>query len=185
MGKIMTPQEYTAAVSQALAGVDPEQMQRLLALLQCARANRRHVFLCGNGGSAANAAHFAQDLAAVGVKAISLSESPARLTCVANDYRYDLVFVKQLELMAEPGDVLIAISASGTSPNIVRAILYACGKIMFGITGQHGGHMNSFCPRCLCVPSDDPGIVESVHLAVFHWVTHELRCSALRLPTSK
>jgi len=92
-----------------------------MTLVEAIRKAKR-VYLCGNGGSAANAMHIANDLVSVGVRAHALTADVSTLTAIANDYGYEQVFARQLSVYAEPGDVLIALSGSGKSPNILKAV---------------------------------------------------------------
>lgn len=92
-----------------------------MTLVEAIRKAKR-VYLCGNGGSAANAMHIANDLVSVGIRAYALTADVSTLTAIANDYGYEEVFARQLSVYAEPGDVLIALSGSGKSPNILKAV---------------------------------------------------------------
>jgi D-sedoheptulose 7-phosphate isomerase len=95
---------------------------------------------------------------------------------IANDLSYEHVFVEQLKNLASPGDLLIAISGSGNSPNVLRAVAWASanGLATYGITGFSGGKLKAQAQHGLHVPIDDMGIVESIHLTVFHWVIDDL-----------
>ncbi|MBY0336013.1 MAG: SIS domain-containing protein [Acetobacteraceae bacterium] len=132
--------------------------------------------VCGNGGSAADAEHIVGEL--VGrflkdrraIRAISLSSNPAVLTAWANDHSYEDVFARQVEAHAEAGAVLMGISTSGNSPNVVRAMAAAraAGMITIGLTGDGGGRMAALCDHLLAVPSlSTPGI-QQVHLCLYH-----------------
>ncbi len=164
----------------------PEQAERLVALLLRAFDAERTVFLIGNGGSAANASHFAQDLAkgtAPGLeaprrlRALSLADNVGFLTALANDVGYERVFEQQLRTLARPGDLLIAISGSGNSPNVLRAVEWAreAGLLTLGVTGFDGGKLRGMVDHAVHVPCDDMGICETLHAAVFHCAMSGLR----------
>ncbi|MHC4748314.1 MAG: D-sedoheptulose-7-phosphate isomerase [Planctomycetota bacterium] len=97
-------------------------IEQMVEKIKLKRLNRNTVFVCGNGGSASTAEHFANDLFSKGVKAICLNSNVAIITMIANDFGYDYIFEKQLEVYAEPNDLLIVFSCSGKSPNIAHAI---------------------------------------------------------------
>jgi len=136
------------------------------------------VFACGNGGSATQATHFAAEL--VGrfkldrgaLRAFSLSDNPAAVTALANDYTYDDVFARQIDGLARDGDCLFALSTSGNSPNVVRACLSARdrGLKVFGLTGASGGEMAEACDVTLRVSFEDTARVQEVHLMIIHVV---------------
>jgi D-sedoheptulose 7-phosphate isomerase len=165
-----------------LDGVD-----RALALLEDAYRDRRGVWLVGNGGSAATASHMANDLmlgvgkdGAAGLGAVSLAGDPAVLTAIANDAGYERVFDRQIEALAEPGDVLIAITSSGNSENVLRAVECARrrGLHTIGLLGMGGGAVAPLCDAAIVVPSDDPGAIEDAHMALDHLITAYLRAWA-------
>lgn len=177
--------EYFGEIKRALDGALP-QAQAFIDALYGAYLDDRQIFMIGNGGSAANASHFSQDLnkgAVAGLsaskcfRAVSLTDNAAFLTALANDEGYDGVFAGQLKALGRPGDLLVAISVSGNSPNVLRAAGHAGGHGMrvVGITGRSGGRLAELAQECLRVPSDDAGVVETVHSAVFHLAVARLR----------
>jgi D-sedoheptulose 7-phosphate isomerase len=110
---------------------------RIASMIRQRRENRNTIFVCGNGGSATTAEHFTNDLFAKGVKAICLNSNTAIMTMIANDFGYEHVFEKQLEVYAEPNDLLVVFSCSGTSLNIERAIQVGVETIpFFGVDGE-------------------------------------------------
>src|SRR5947208_1035858 len=122
---------YKNELQQAVASLDVDQIRRAIEILADAREHNRRIFVCGNGGSASTASHFATDMvkgASYGRSArfriLALTDSLPTITAYSNDVSYDCVFVEQLKNFAEPGDVLIAISSSGNSPNVLRAVEY-------------------------------------------------------------
>ena len=155
----------------------------VLERLREARRNRRTVFLCGNGGSAANANHFATDLL-FGLdknpgpiwRVVSLSANASLLTCLGNDTGYENVFSKQLEVAGQADDLLIVYSGSGNSPNILRALETARSK---GITslaflGFDGGRAKPLADLCLHFPVNDMQIVEDLHMITSHLLLRSL-----------
>ena len=145
---------------------------------------RRTVFTVGNGGSAATAAHLATDLCksiAVdgqpGVRAVSLADNVALLTAWANDTSYDQSFSGPLRCYLAPGDILIAISASGRSPNVLEAVRAAdsLGAVTIGLSGFGGGVLAQIAQISLVVDAFDYGLVEDVHLSVGHALTAALK----------
>jgi D-sedoheptulose 7-phosphate isomerase len=145
------------------------------ALTSCLRAGGK-VLLCGNGGSAAMAQHLAGELVGrylrerQAIPALALTTDTSILTAVGNDYRFDDVFLRQIEAIADPGDVLIALSTSGSSPNVVLAAQAArCKKVtVLALTGQSGGELAYHADVILRVPSSDTPIVQEAHLAIGH-----------------
>ena len=136
------------------------------------------VLLCGNGGSAADATHLAAEL--VGrfllerepLAAVSLSDNPSSLTCIANDYDFTQVFARQVRALGRPGDVLIAITTSGGSPNVLEAVRAAreTGLTTVGMTGAGGGELAGLTDLCLRAPSDDTPRIQECHMLVGHTV---------------
>ena len=146
------------------------------------------VFVVGNGGSGSNASHFCEDAGKCTVRRedydsdkprlriLSLTDNTPYILAWANDEGFDRVFVEQLKNLAAEGDLLIAISGSGNSPNVLRAVTWANGHGLrtFGCTGFSGGKLRTLANQNLHVPLDDMGIVESIHLTAFHWVVDDL-----------
>ena len=142
--------------------------------------NGETIWTMGNGGSAATASHFAEDLGLASVDAISLCADAPRLTALANDFGYETVFWKQLEILAKPGDMVFILSVSGNSQNVVEAAKWARGNSLStaGFLGKDGGKVKEFLHAPLVIPSDDFGLVESVHLFLCHVISqfiHSLR----------
>lgn len=146
------------------------------------------IFLCGNGGSASMASHFAADLMKTTMvpaqfaharrfRAVSLADNVALMTAWGNDAAYERIFAEQLRNLALPGDVLFAISGSGSSPNVVAAVNAAAelGLTSIGLTGQTGGHLRNNCDICICVDTDAYEHNEPLHSTVFHMITFYLR----------
>lgn len=167
-----------------LRRIDHAAVGRMAHLVFAAWRGRHTVFVCGNGGNAANAAHLATDLVKLTappqgprLRAISLGESLSGLTAVANDLAFDQVFSEQLRAFLSPNDLVIGLSTSGSSPNVLRAIEYAnqAGAVTLGITGL-GGHKLASCARYpLVVDSSSVQQIEDATMVVGHLV-----CLAVR-----
>lgn len=162
-----------------------DQIPAILAVLERARQERRHVFLFGNGGSGSTASHFACDLGKGTIRAdkprfrvLALHDNLPTFSAYANDQGYDRVFAEPLISLSEPGDVAIGFSASGNSPNVLRAleVADARGLETIGFSGFDGGAVKSLSQISLIVPSEHMGQIEDVHLML----THAL-CNALSL----
>ena len=148
------------------------------AALQMARclANGGKILVCGNGGSAADAQHMTGELLGRflmerrSLPAIALTVDTSTLTAVGNDYGYDEVFARQVSGLGKPGDVLVAISTSGNSPNLIRAIEEArkAGMTVIGFTGKGGGKMAGLCDYNLCVTSPKTPLIQEMHEACMH-----------------
>lgn len=171
--------QYAAYLSSLLSAVDFEALGAFAGILMKARADGRTVFLVGNGGSAAAASHMATDLM-LGthsirmrpLRAVSLADNMAVVTALANDKEYAEIFVGQLDKLFQPGDVLVAISASGNSANVVKAVEYvnAHGGTTVGLLGFDGGRLKSLCQLAIVVATEkgEYGPVEDVHVAIDH-----------------
>ena len=172
-----TPDQYIAALSALINSADWSSVDRLIEELSEVRKARKQVFLCGNGGSAANAMHIANDFLygissaeTRGLRVEALSANSSILTCLGNDLGYDDIFSEQLATKANPGDLLIALSGSGNSPNIVKALEVGkkMGVTTAGILGFDGGQ----CKILLDIPIhfhiDDMQLSEDLQLIVGH-----------------
>lgn len=173
---------YLADLQGALSGLDLDAILRIVERLRIARDAGRTIFIAGNGGSAATASHWVNDLAKAtkrsgrrAIRVIGLVDNVSWLTALANDEGYDRVFSGQLENFVEPGDVLAVISASGNSPNVLRAVdaARASGAITVGFVGFDGGQLRERVDECLWVPTPKGayGVVESAHSVACDIVT--------------
>jgi len=143
------------------------------ALTESLRAGNK---LCGNGGSAADAQHIAAELAGRlrlergGLPAIALTVNPSVMTALANDYGYDMVFARQVEALGRKGDVLVGISTSGSSRNVVRALETArtAGLVTVGMVGQDTGPMGGLCDHLVAAPTKDTQRIQEIHIAAGH-----------------
>jgi len=166
--------------------IDIKEVEILTDLLVEAYVKNKFVFVIGNGGSAANASHFAQDLAKgtrlkhdqpKRIKALSLTDNLPFITAQGNDEGYDSIFEQQLRTFAAPGDMVIAISGSGNSPNIIKAIEWANneGLTTIGITGFDGGKLKKIAHHSVNVILNDMCTSESIHSIIFHYIILEMR----------
>jgi D-sedoheptulose 7-phosphate isomerase len=136
----------------------------------------KKIMFCGNGGSAADSQHLSAELVSrlnfdrPGLSAVALTVDTSALTAIGNDYGYENVFARQIEAIGQAGDVLIAISTSGTSKNILKAIEAAKAKGVFviGKTGESGGAMKALCDICLCMPSSRTPNIQEAHMMLGH-----------------
>lgn len=168
---------YVSRLTETLERLPREPVSELGDALLRAYRNDKQVFTLGNGGSASTASHMAADLAKNTIgphmrrfRIASLNENAAIMTALANDIGYEHVFSEQLIEVVRPGDVLVAVSASGNSPNVLRAIEFARGEgaEVIGVLGFDGGRAAQLADVAIVVPSDNYGIVEDVHLMINH-----------------
>lgn len=176
--------EYIEQLKQMLDDLDPKEIERLITVLLDAHKHDKQVFVIGNGGSASAASHMACDLgkgtAIPGrkrMRAISLTDNMAMFSAIANDFGYDNVFLEQLKNIFNPGDVLIGISASGNSPNVVNAMRWVNerGGVTVAIVGFTGGEMKREADICIYFKNNEYGPVEDGHLIINHLVSTYLR----------
>src|SRR5215470_12522845 len=163
---------------QVAAALRPlaSDVDRVVALIARSMAAGGALLVCGNGGSAADAQHIAAELTGrffrdrKPLRAMALHGNTSALTAIGNDYGYEHVFARELSAHARAGDVLLAISTSGNSANILRAIEAARKhKVgVIGLTGESGGKMRSFCDVCLCVPSKSTARIQEMHTTIGH-----------------
>lgn len=174
--------EYLTELDRVLRTLDEDVLQRVVERLCAARDLGGTVFVAGNGGSAATASHWVNDLGKATkvsgrshVRIMSLSDNVSWLTALANDEGYDRVFSGQLENFAGPGDVLVVISASGNSPNLLRAVELANERAMstIALVGFDGGALRSMVDECLWLQTQlgAYGIAESAHSVVLDILT--------------
>src|ERR1700739_885112 len=189
LGTKLDVRPFLERVAGELARIDPKGVRALSdAIYDCYQAGRS-VFLCGNGGSGSNSSHFCEDLgkgtlrredfdndSKKRLRVLSLTDNSPYILAWGNDEGFDRIFVEQLKNLSRPGDLLIAISGSGNSPNVLRAVDWANRNNLktFGCTGFSGGKLRTLAHQNLHVPLDDMGIVESIHLTAFHWIVDNL-----------
>ena len=183
---------YAEETARAVGSVEPVALDKAAAILVEAYTRGATVFACGNGGSAAIANHLQCDhLKAIRTKTdlaprvVSLSTNIELLTAIANDLAYEEVFTYQLQSQASPGDVLIAISSSGRSPNIVRAVNWARGQGLhtIALTGFDGGGARAAAEVSIHVDAANYGIVEDMHQVIMHALAQYIRQSQMSAQT--
>jgi D-sedoheptulose 7-phosphate isomerase len=178
-------ENYFDQITNLLQSINPQEVQSLVDALVDAYEDEQFVFIVGNGGSGANASHLCEDLGKgtlsdfenqKRLKVLSLTDNTSYITAWANDEGYDRVFVEQLKNLAQPGALLIAISGSGNSANVVKAAAYANahGMKTFALVGYDGGKLKTIAHSCLHVLSDNMGAVEAVHGVVLHYLVEAL-----------
>ena len=176
---------YCDYLQKLLSEIDIESVKRVVDSLLEARAKDKTIYFAGNGGSAATASHFAQDMSEVGRKiqgkgfrTQSINDNVSALTAIGNDYGYDQVFAMQIQYRFNPGDVLIVISASGNSPNIIKAVELAKekGGRTVALVGFDGGRLAQVCDQVIHIKSKkgEYGPVEDIHLILNHMIVSYL-----------
>jgi len=181
--------EYLVRLKTEIDRLDQGELRAMADALYEAWENEKFVFIFGNGGSGTTASHMSEDLgkstlherdlndeSKKRLKVLSLTDNAGWIMAVGNDLAYDQIFVQQLMNYGGAGDLVIAISGSGNSPNVINAVEWANrhGLKTFGLTGYGGGKLRQIQQAGLHVPLDDMGMVESIHLAVFHWVLNDV-----------
>jgi len=178
---------YCAGLSKALEGVSRERFEEFIQLLEDAYRHDRQVFFMGNGGSGSTASHFICDLnkgvsygRSKRFRGTSLNDNLATITAYANDVSYEDVFVEQLRNFLEPGDLVVALSGSGNSRNVLKAIDYANsrGAHTVGLCGFDGGKLAAAVRTPVLVPVRDMQIAEDGHMVLLH-VAMQALCARL------
>jgi D-sedoheptulose 7-phosphate isomerase len=162
-------------VAKALPGL-ADAVSSAVEMIYSSLAGGGQLLIAGNGGSAADAQHLAAELTGRFLRerqpfrAFALHVNTSSLTAIGNDYGYEFVFARELSAHARPGDVFLAITTSGNSPNILRAIEAARkGNVtVIGLTGEAGGMMRSACDLCLCIPSKSTARIQEMHITIGH-----------------
>lgn len=189
LGATLAANDYLVRLQNEIERVDQADLQRWADLVYQAWENDRFVFIFGNGGSGTTASHMAEDLgkstlrpedlqdeSKKRLKVLSLTDNAGWIMAVGNDVAYDDIFCQQLMNYGRQGDLVIAISGSGNSPNVLKAVDWANrhGLITFGLTGYSGGKLKQRQQCGLHVDLADMGMVESIHLCLFHWVLNDV-----------
>jgi D-sedoheptulose 7-phosphate isomerase len=181
-------EDHITDMRRVLGEIPSEAVEQVVEVIVQAHREMRHVYIIGNGGSASTASHFACDLSKATIvegrrrlRVTSLTDNLALLTAWANDTSYDMVFAEQLSGLLNPGDVVIAISASGNSPNLLEAMRVArsCGAVTVGLVGFGGGSLKQGVDVAVHVPSHSYGVVEDCHLVLGHAITASTRSALL------
>lgn len=162
-----------------LAAAQKEHAQPIAAaakaIVACLKSGGK-VLICGNGGSAADSQHFAAELAGrfkserKALAAIALTTDTSAITAIGNDYGFERIFSRQVEALGKKGDVLVALSTSGNSPNVLAAIEAAKkqGMAAIGFTGMGGGKMRPMCGTCICIGSQNTPRIQEAHITIIH-----------------
>ncbi len=175
---------YINNLKYSLDKLNPDRVDRIVDILWSAYLDDKQVFIMGNGGSASTASHFACDLSKGTVvenkrrlRVISLNDNMALVTALSNDFSYEEVFKEQLVNLVNPGDIVIALTASGNSPNILRAVEYAKNKgaISIGLIGFDGGQLKAIVDEMIIAESNNYGHIEDIHLALEHIISQCLK----------
>jgi D-sedoheptulose 7-phosphate isomerase len=177
LDKITSIWDEHLTVAKALSRLASD-VSRAVDMIRSSMAAGGQVLIAGNGGSAADAQHIAAELTGRfqrerrPLPALALHTNTSALTAIANDYGYEHVFARELSAHARPGDVLLAISTSGKSPNILRAIEAArqSKAAVIGLTGEPGDQMRMACDLCLCVPSRSTARIQEMHIVIGHTI---------------
>lgn len=180
----MYVKDYFRKLKEGLDQIDLESLGEIIEILLQARERGKQIFIFGNGGSAATASHFANDLnklASTGkakkFKAIALTDNVPLMTAWGNDAEYAEIFAQQLDNLLNEGDIVIGISGSGNSENVIRALELACrkGAITIGLLGFDGGRMKEIVDHYIWFKEAHYGRVEDAHLILEHLISHFLR----------
>ncbi|HTU26080.1 MAG TPA: SIS domain-containing protein [Pirellulales bacterium] len=189
LGATLAHDAYVERLKTELDRTNLAEMQHWADLVYDAWKNGKYLFIFGNGGSGTTASHMAEDLgksllkpedlkdeSKKRLKVLSLTDNQGWILAVGNDVGYDQIFVQQLMNYGSAGDLVLAISGSGNSPNVLAAVDWANrhGLKTFGLTGYNGGKLRTLAQAGLHVPLDDMGMVESIHLCLFHWVLNDV-----------
>ncbi|KAA0579261.1 SIS domain-containing protein [Azospirillum sp. Sh1] len=175
----------TAAIDvlrRTMDSLDPARVEAAVAAVTAALGANKALLVCGNGGSASDAQHITGELVGRflkerrGLKAICLSSNAAVLTAWSNDYSYDSVFARQTEAYGEPGGVLLGISTSGNSRNVIAAFEVAkrLGMTTIAMTGEGGGKMADLSDILLDVPSRSTPLIQQVHICLYHYLCEQV-----------
>lgn len=189
LGVTLNSDQYLKRFTAEMERIDQAAMRRWADLIYAAWEHGRFVFIIGNGGSGTTASHMSEDLGKSSLresdlkdetkkrlKVLSLTDNAGWLMAIGNDLDYGQIFVQQLMNYGGPGDLLIAISGSGNSKNVLNAVDWANrhGLTTFGLTGYSGGKLKAMQQDGLHVDLNDMGMVESIHLSLFHWVLNDV-----------
>ena len=169
-------EEHLAVANAVMQSDILAQVERVATAIKAALANGKKILFCGNGGSAADSQHLAAEFVGrfqkerQGLPAIALTVDTSILTAVGNDYGFDKVFVRQVEALGNEGDVLVGISTSGNSPNVLAAIELAKAKGIYcvGMTAAGGGKMLEVCDECIAIPAKITARAQEMHILIGH-----------------
>ena len=173
-----------------LSSDEPSKLIEISSAIFTAIYAQKKLLICGNGGSAADAQHLAAEMLIrlrplhnrEGVPAISLAQDSSTMTACANDYHFDDLYARMVQTLGNKGDVLLVITTSGNSENIITAVEYAkeMGATVLGLDGFEGGKLSILADYNIHVPSDNYGIVEDIHQSIMHMLAQYIRAIALK-----
>jgi D-sedoheptulose 7-phosphate isomerase len=174
--------QTAALLEDSVSAIGEAAVDDAVAAMVGALARDRPLLICGNGGSAADAMHITGELVGrylmerKALRAICLADNPAVLTAWSNDYAFDTVFARQVEAYGEAGAVLLGISTSGNSENVVRAFEAgrAMGMITMALTGEGGGRLAPLADHLLAVPSTSTPMIQQVHICLYHYMCEQI-----------
>ncbi len=173
--------KYLREFLEVISAIPAAEVAALIELLRQACTADRQIFVCGNGGSAANASHFVTDLGKgssdkIGrrFRCLSLSDNTSWITAIANDYSYEDIFVRQLQNFARKGDLLLVLSVSGNSPNLVKAVKWAnmMALTTVALVGEKRGVVGTEALHAIVIPSGHYGYVEDAQMAICHMLCY-------------
>lgn len=174
-------EQYKIALEDTISKIDTAGVERATEWFTEARSQSKHIFVCGNGGSASTASHFACDIVKgasynreLRFRIMALTDSLPTITAYSNDVSYESVFVEQLRNFAEAGDLVMGISGSGNSPNVLRAMEYAnsIGCKTIALTGRDGGQLGPLAQLNIQVPVPHMGRIEDAHMIICHMIAY-------------
>jgi D-sedoheptulose 7-phosphate isomerase len=176
------PENYKTALLDTIERIDLARVETAIDWFREARDRSKHIFVCGNGGSASTASHFACDVVKgasyqkeTRFRIMALTDSLPTITAYSNDVSYDCVFVEQLKNFAQPEDLVMCISGSGNSANVVQAMEYAnsIGCKTIALTGRDGGKLGPMAQLNIQIPVPHMGRIEDAHMIVCHMIAYE------------
>jgi len=179
-------QEYIKKLKTNLTQIDTQKFKEFVDILLRAREENKQIFILGNGGSAATSSHFACDLGKGTItdfekqkrfRVISITDNISTISAIGNDLSYDDIFIEQIKNLLNPGDIVIGISASGNSTNVIKALEYAnnLGAFTAGLIGFSGGKMKNIVDFSIISKEENYGIAEDIHLIIVHMVTQYIK----------
>lgn len=178
---VLDVKSYFKGMCELINNINPEPVAEIVEIIKSAVTSKKRIFLMGNGGSAATANHFTADFGKNAVKndegrpkLISLCANMSTVTAYGNDMGYENIFIEQLKNLLEPGDVVIAMSASGNSPNIIKAVRFAHEKkaVVIGLTGLQGGKLKEIADYNLNIESNSYEQIEDIHSMITHCLVY-------------
>jgi D-sedoheptulose 7-phosphate isomerase len=185
------PEQYRAELLGAIDRIDLRKVNQAIEWFRHARETQKQIFVCGNGGSASTASHFVCDMvkgASFGrperFRIMALTDSLPTITAYSNDVAYDCIFAEQLKNFARPDDLVMAISGSGNSPNVVQAVEYAnsIGCKTLALTGRDGGKLGRLAQLNLQVEVPHMGRIEDAHMIICHMIGYSFMDADIRAP---